>query len=100
MTDPQAWQLNAPDGNFRGYVGPFSALKLLIDDPDPRVTVGPHEHCAAPPAPVPTELASAKQLSFTPVYENIHSCLEWWSVDLFVDSSGRIVAVTLDLWEP
>jgi hypothetical protein len=28
------------------------------------------------------------------------SCLDWWAVDLFLDDSGRILGVNLDLWEP
>jgi hypothetical protein len=28
------------------------------------------------------------------------SCPRWFAVDVFVDESGDIRAVTLDLWEP
>jgi hypothetical protein len=30
----------------------------------------------------------------------IDSCIQWWTVDLFVTDDGRIGAVTLDRYEP
>jgi hypothetical protein len=31
---------------------------------------------------------------------NTTSCLEWSTVDLFIDTDGNIAAITLDLFEP
>lgn len=31
---------------------------------------------------------------------SITSCLAWFAVDLFINDRSRVVAVTLDLWEP
>jgi hypothetical protein len=62
------------------------------------VNAGPHMHCASPPVPAPTGLAGHRRVSVQPT--NIETCILWWTVDLFVASSGRIEAVTLDLWDP
>jgi heat shock protein HslJ len=96
LADPAAWQLDAEA--FRGRVGPFSALELLGTAGQGRTLVGRHDHCAAPPAPIPGELQDARQLSFQPT--GIDSCIEWWTVDLFLDADGQVIAITLDLWEP
>jgi hypothetical protein len=91
-----AWMLRrAP---FHGRVGPFSALELLASDPPIAVTVGPHPHCASPPVPAPAAFAAFRQVSVQPT--GVDTCLLWWTVDLFVSPSGRIAAITLDLWDP
>jgi hypothetical protein len=47
---------------------------------------------------VPEGLESLRQQSVQPAKTD--SCLEWFSVDLFVNEDGEIAAVTLDLYEP
>lgn len=90
------WSIDA--AQFRGYVGPFNALEHLtgarVD-----VTVGPQPHCAGPPVPAPPGLERLHRVVLQPAAGTIDSCLDWFSVDLFVDD-GTVVAVTLDLWEP
>jgi hypothetical protein len=92
----EAWVLSANE--FRGRVGPFSALDLLARDVPTNISVGPHPHCASPPVPPPTDLLRSRRVSVQPT--DIDSCLLWWTVDLFVSPAGRIEAVTLDLWDP
>lgn len=103
------WSIDAP--SFRAYAGPFNALELLAAQAAGppvgtargpaafAVTVGPHPHCAGPPVPAPRGLEDLRRVSLQPAAGTIDGCLEWFSVDLFVDQ-GAIVAVTLDLWEP
>lgn len=98
LVDRKAWQLDAED--FRARVGPFSALDLLARSSSGRVLVGRHNHCASPPTPVPDELRDAHQFSAQPLETEIDSCLQWWTVDVFVDDDGRVIGITLDLWEP
>lgn len=96
LTDPAQWLLDSDE--FRGRVGPFSVLDVLGDATDVTTLVGPHSHCAAPPAVIPEELRDARQLSIQPT--GIDSCLAWWTVDLFVDDGGDVVGVVFDTWEP
>lgn len=78
----------------------------LGEDGSPResgaiaVAEGPHAQCVSPPIPAPSGLADLRRVSFHPAEGSIASCLEWFSVDLFLDSDRNIEAVTLDLWEP
>jgi hypothetical protein len=90
------WSIDA--AQFRGYVGPFNALEHL-DGARVDVEVGPQPHCAGPPVPAPPGLESLHRVVLQPAAGTIDSCLDWFSVDLFVDD-GTVVAVTLDLWEP
>lgn len=98
---------------FRGYTGPFSPLSSIrqhvegdnTNEPmrrsgDLQVSVGDHPHCASPPAPVPPNLESLRRVSVQPADALITTCLDWFSVDLFIGPSGDIKAVTLDLFEP
>lgn len=96
LTDPTNWQLDLEA--FRGYVGPFSALEQLGNADQITTMVGPHDHCASPPAPIADELRGLRHLSLQPT--GIDSCLQWWTVDIFVDDAGDIAGITLDLWEP
>lgn len=106
LADPQAWILDDEgfrgegEQGFRGYVGPFSALDLLSEAERVTVSIGPHRHCASPPVPPPEEMADLRRVSVQPRFEEAYSCLDWWTVDLFVTADGEIAAVTLDLWEP
>lgn len=106
LTDPKTWQLDHPDGHFRAYVGPFSALDLLAPRPgwaqteNPFViTAGPHPHCASPPVPPPTGTEGLRQVSIRPGPGVVDSCLAWSTVDLYLDD-GLIQVISLDLYEP
>lgn len=92
---------------FRGYVGPFNALELIADHAGAtgsldrfEISNGDHPHCAGPPVAPPAELADQRRLSLQPAEELIDGCLEWFTVDLFLDETDTITGVTLDLWEP
>ncbi|MDQ3627849.1 MAG: hypothetical protein M3419_03390 [Actinomycetota bacterium] len=39
-------------------------------------------------------------MSVQPVLDADNSCIDWWSVDLFVDADGQVAAVTLGLFGP
>lgn len=49
--------------------------------------------------PAPDGLADLRRVSVQPELGD-RSCLEWWTVDLFVADDGSIAAVTMDLYEP
>ena len=97
LRDPNSWRL-AVDA-FRGRAGTASALELIASEEGAlRITHGPHPHCAAPPVPPPARAAALQRVVVQP--SGPDGCLDWWTVDAFVTSEGRIRAVTLDLWEP
>lgn len=108
---PDAWMLQRE--SFRAYVGPFSALPMIDshvtgtgNDSVLRrngkltVSVGEHAHCASPPVPAPKQVIALRRVSVQPSQDSITSCIGWFTVDLFVNPTGRIQAVTLDIWEP
>ncbi len=94
LADPNKWSLDMEI--FRARTGPFSALALV--EPPFTVTIGSHPHCASPPVAPPAGFETYRRVSLQP--ETTTSCLEWWTVDLFVDTDGTIGAVTMDLYEP
>jgi hypothetical protein len=97
LRDPAAWTLNVD--LFRGRAGTASALELIRGEAGRlSVTRGPHRHCAAPPVPPPAEAAGLTRFAIQP--RDADGCLDWWTVDAFLDDEGRIRVVTLDLWEP
>lgn len=103
LADADAWTIEMGlDGgeSFRGVAGQLSALPLLADAnaENSTVTVGDHPHCGSPPVPPPEELAELRRISIQPAHWE--SCLQWWTVDLFVTDDGRIAGLTHDLWEP
>ncbi len=97
LAERSAWSV--ADADFRAYTGPFDILSRAGGP----VTVGfgVHDRCASPlPAPAPPELVQLQRVWLKPAEGSIDSCLQWSSVDLFVDDAGRIRGVSLDLWEP
>jgi hypothetical protein len=97
LRDPSAWQLGVD--LFRGRAGTASALDLIASEQGAlRVTKGPHPHCAAPPVPPPPQVADLRRVVVQP--RDPDGCLDWWTVDAFVNDNGEIEAVTIDLWEP
>ncbi|MFC7505388.1 hypothetical protein [Nocardioides sp. GCM10030258] len=103
-----AWDVDL--AAFRGHVGPFNALGLIARHVDSdgadgtlagfTTSLGEHPHCANPPNPAPDGLAGHRRISLQPSDESIDGCLEWFTVDLFLDDTGTIDTVTLDIWEP
>jgi hypothetical protein len=98
LADPEAWIID--EDEFRAYSGPFSALDVGARAESTVVSVGEHPHCVNPPVPPPDDLADHDRVSVQPVMDEQDSCLQWWTVDLFLDETGQIEAITLDLWEP
>ena len=97
LRNPGAWLLNVD--LFRGRAGTASALDLIAAEQGPlRITKGPHPHCASGPVPPPEEVADLDRVIVQPRAPD--GCLDWWTVDAFVNADGEIEAVTLDLWEP
>lgn len=108
------WRLNPKSGYFRAVAGPFSAIDLierhvLEAGAPPRpggladlfdISIGPHPHCASPPMPAPTGLRRLRRVSLQPNVGTFDGCLSWFTVDLFVDTTGHVNAVTVDVWEP
>ena len=98
LRDPEAWVIDVAE--FRAYTGPFSALELMRKPDDHTVHVGEHPHCAATAQAPPNELAGLRRVSVQPPNQSLDSCLDWTTVDFFVDQTGQVQAITMDLWEP
>jgi hypothetical protein len=96
LTDPASWVLDLEP--FRARTGPFSALELFAEERPHVVVIGPHNHCASPPVPAPEGYDEYRRVSVHPA--DATSCLEWFTVDLFLTDDGTIAAITLDLYEP
>jgi hypothetical protein len=56
--------------------------------------------CWASRPPKQLALADLRRAGAQPAPGTFLSCIDWWTVDLFVDARGRVVAVTLDLYDP
>lgn len=108
---PDAWRITP--GVFRGHDGTYSALESIRrhirgDARDQGVRLsgelmtshGSHPHCAGPAVAPPDGLEDLHRVSVQPATDSISSCPGWFTVDLFIDNDDRLVAVTLDLWEP
>lgn len=96
LADPDAWAIEVE--HFRAAVGPFSALELARNAPETTVSVGEHPHCVSPPTPAPVDVRDLRRVSVQPSASE--TCLQWWSVDFFMNDNSEIEAVTLDFWEP
>lgn len=98
LLDPDVWMLNMEAG-FRAYVGPFSIFQQDLDIPY-KVSIGAHPHCINPPTPAPEGFAGHQRISVQPSPILLGSCLDWFTIDLFLTPDGAIQAITLDLYEP
>ncbi len=98
LRNANRWTLDVE--SFRAYEGPFSALDVLAQMSIYQVARGPHDHCAGDPMPAPAGFDDADRISVQPDEQTITSCLEWDTVDFFLNGAGQVEAITLDLWEP
>ena len=103
LADPAGWEI---DVDAFGRLGPLDALQPVrrhlraAGADDVRVSVGPHPRCVGPRSAVPSRFRTARQVVLRPTSRSIDSCLQWWSVDLFVGADGLVRGVSLQLWEP
>lgn len=101
LRDSSAWQIKMPNGElFRGTVGPSSAIELIASGATDELVyaVGEHPHCAGPPVAAPPGFEDHQRVSVQPQADQIESCLQWFTVDLFIND-GTIEAITHDHWE-
>lgn len=94
LPDAPRWDLDVEE--YEGFGGPFSALN--VDVGLVTVTVGAHNRCAAPPVAAPPGFEALRRVSIQPT--DATSCIEWWTIDFFVDEDHLVQAVTLDLFGP
>lgn len=93
-----AWVLDTT--GYAEREGSVSALDLVRNNlGNLRVTSGPHPTCVGPTAEVPRSLSNGGSLvSIQP--RRYSTCIDWWSVDLFVNDVGQIVGVNVSLGSP
>jgi hypothetical protein len=96
--DPQKWRLS-----LRGYAeasGTISALRLLLDNArDAHVSNRPPPPCAVHTDPGLRLTGGGRLVRIQPRLRAT-SCIEWWSVDLFVNDVGQVVGVNVNLGAP
>lgn len=99
LVEPATWSMDVD--LYNGSTGPFSVLDgitLLAGIDDVQISEGPHDHCASPPKLAPPGYEGLRRVSVQP--SSFDSCLQWWTIDLFVTDDGLIRAITYDFWEP
>ena len=94
LADPATWVID--ESEYDGYAGPFSILDVAMRPIE--ITIGSHARCVGPPVPAPAGFEAYRRVSIQPATAT--SCIEWWTVDFFVDDAGLVKAVTLDLFGP
>lgn len=96
LADPANWAFELE--GFRGRTGTFSALEALARVGETEIVVGTHNHCASPPTAIPAELLTARRISIQPT--GIDSCIDWWTVGLYLNKGDQVVGLVFDTWEP
>ena len=96
--DEDAWVIDVTDYAERD--GTVSALELLRQsDGNFRVVTGEHRGCPGPGAKAPLDLSGGgRLLSIQP--RQFDSCIDWWSVDLYVNDVQQVVGVDVHLGSP
>lgn len=108
-SEPSSWVINRR--HYEGYEGPFSGLRFIKRhvegsqqaggarlSGDLQASAGHHPHCAGPAKPAPDGMTSLRRVSVQPAKGSISDCTSWFTVDLFLNESNEVVAVTLDIF--
>ncbi len=95
LADRANWVFDVED--FEGFAGPFDLLGFL-DDGQVKFSTGPIPYCAGPPRDWPSEWDALSQVNIEPV--GIDSCIAWYAVSLFRNTSGDVEVIVLDLFGP
>lgn len=81
--------------------GVFDLLSVFPGDLEWDVVVGPHNVCAGSvPRQPADELQFMHQVSLVPRELPLQTCLQWLSVDLFLDDFETVRAIRVDSFEP
>jgi hypothetical protein len=97
--DRSGWVLSTEqDDLWRAYIGPFEPLDHLAGPRNVSVVSGPHQTCNVPAVDAPADLASLRQITIEAT--DVDSCLQWYSIRLFVNDAGLVEAVIFDAYEP
>jgi hypothetical protein len=102
LVNPDNWITDAGPAGFRERSGPFSALDVLAEAGQTVAATGPYESCnrRGEFAPAPVEFGDHARISIQPDPSEVGTCMQWWSVDLYVTPAGEIAAVMLDFGAP
>lgn len=87
LRDPSVWVVEG-----------HSVLDQLAAGGDYVLRRNTHETCVGEENPAPLEMSGYQRLSIHPADLQNDTCLNWYSVDLFLHD-GQIVGITLTLWE-
>ncbi len=96
--DLGAWEI---DTAYAERSGPFSALDLLARSGGYyELAGGVNAGCFTDKGTRPTKLVGLRAISFAAPSDTVSSCLEWWSVTLFLNDQHEIQGVSLRLGSP
>ena len=106
----QAQKLTRWDTFINDYgltAGPYNALRYIRQHAKRSATgasafdvrLGARQRCAGPAVTAPAEYRSFRRVSVQPSLSAGESCLAWFSVDLYLGSTGQIEAVAVEQWE-
>lgn len=98
LRDPAAWIMDADI--WAAYVGPFDMLRSAGRDESMQYRIGPHDHCAGPPLAAPGGFEFHTQISAEPAELTVQTCMQWSSLNVFVNDDNLIEGIFLDIWEP
>lgn len=98
LGDLAAWQI---DTLYAERSGPFSALDVVASSGGYfQLYRGVRGTCGFGEADRPPRLAGLRAITLTSPRDTVTSCMQWWAVTLFLDSSHRIAGVALRLGAP
>jgi hypothetical protein len=99
LSDPAQWR--SPLNGYAARTGLVSALDLLREHAVTRqITDAPDSPCASVLQPALASLTGGGHRVRIQPPEGSTSCLDWWSVDLYVNDVGQVVGVDVILSEP
>lgn len=96
LLEPSSWIIRRP--LFAGRTGPFNALDQLRRDPELWSITEVKHPGEWPHSASLRGYQQNRRLTIEPT--DITSIVEWWAVDVYLDDSGSIAAISLDLVEP
>lgn len=96
----RAWGSCPGGGSYAGWTCPINPVRLLRNPVGPLAYLAePPDHpCAHPQPATPAEVGASRSVSITP--DEGRDCTSFWTVQLFVDDVGQVVAVNTVLSEP
>lgn len=101
LANRDAWVLGDRTTEYAQRGGPFDVLDPLRSTPPADTTwgIGQHAGCSVPELPA-NLVPNTRRVWIQPKEGTISSCIDWWSVDMWITDDGEVTAVSLELGAP